>query len=167
MHRGGLHSNRVPGGRQRLARISFAGRVGGTFHKTLFCNTRHVQLMTPSTVYVTNLTPPRECHNPSRMYGQGHQLMTAGMVHVTNLTPGSAACNRTRRCESAPPRCFTRRRPRGCPCLSSVGRYKLNPVDPQLETTRSQPLNLSSGKTVSSLLCFQHATCSATHRPRD
>jgi hypothetical protein len=31
----------------------------------------------------------------------------------------------------------------------SVGRYKLNPVDPQLETTRFQPLRLSSEDLVS------------------
>ena len=30
---------------------------------------------------------PRECDNPSRVYGQEHiQLMTASMIHVSNLT---------------------------------------------------------------------------------
>ena len=35
-----------------------------------------------------------------------------------------------------------------------VGLYQLNAVDPQLETTRFQPLNPSSEKLISSL-CFQ------------
>jgi hypothetical protein len=41
--------------------------------------------------------------------------------------------------------------------------YKLHPGDPQLETARFQPLNLSSEKLVSSL-CFQNATCTTTTR---
>jgi hypothetical protein len=73
-----------------------------TFHRVIMQSTH--QLMTGSTVHVTNPTHPGEwSDNPSRAYGRRHQLttagmvhVTAGMVHVTNLTPGSE-CNPTPR----------------------------------------------------------------------
>jgi hypothetical protein len=73
---------------QLLVRVHPARRVG-TFYSPCCCASKHIQLMTPGMVHVTNRPPPGVPTLAGRMVTR-HQLVTAGMVHVTNLTPGSA-----------------------------------------------------------------------------
>jgi hypothetical protein len=65
-----------------------SGWVGLAHFTRVILQSEH-QLMTPSMVHITNLTPPGS-DNLSRVCGHNNQLTTASMVHVTNLTPGSA-----------------------------------------------------------------------------